>query len=66
MMNPCNKLVTFFITPVSSFRHVSMPFVQRNTGASFQRCMQNYIREKVSQNLEVYIDDIVIQSQKAR
>jgi hypothetical protein len=42
-----------------------MPFGLKNTGATYQRCMQACLKEQIGRNIEVYIDDIVIKSMKA-
>jgi hypothetical protein len=42
-----------------------MPFGLKNAGATYQRCMQACLKEQISHNVEVYIDDIVIKSAKA-
>ena len=39
-----------------------MSFVLQNTRATFQRCTQKCFREKISRNLEVCVDDIVVKS----
>jgi predicted DNA-binding protein (UPF0278 family) len=42
-----------------------MPFGLKNAGATYQRCMQACLKEQISHNVEVYVDDIVIKSVKA-
>jgi hypothetical protein len=42
-----------------------MPFGIKNAGATYQRCMQACLKEQISRNIEVYVDDIVIKSMKA-
>jgi hypothetical protein len=42
-----------------------MPFGLKNTGATYQRCMQACLKQQIGRNAEVYIDDIVIKSAKA-
>jgi hypothetical protein len=51
---------TTFIIPFDYFCYVKMSFRLKNMGATYQRCMQFFFKEQIGQNLEVYIDDIVI------
>jgi hypothetical protein len=44
---------------------MTMPFGLKNTGATYQRCMQACLKEQIGRNIKVYIDDIVIKSAKA-
>jgi hypothetical protein len=41
-----------------------MPFSLKNTGATYQRMMQNYLRNQIGCNIQVYIDDVVITTRK--
>ena len=38
-MKETDQLATSFITPYGLYCYVTMPFVQKNTGATYQRCM---------------------------
>ena len=38
---------TSFITPSGPFWYTSMPFGLKNVGATYQRCMQNYLCEQI-------------------
>jgi hypothetical protein len=42
-----------------------MPFGLKNVEATYQWCMQDFLKEQLSHNIEVYIDDIVIKTTKA-
>jgi hypothetical protein len=42
-----------------------MPFELKSAGATYQQCMQACLKEQISRNIEVYVDDIVIKSTKA-
>jgi hypothetical protein len=42
-----------------------MPFVLKNAGATYQRCMQACLKEQIDRNVEVYVDDIIIKAAKA-
>jgi hypothetical protein len=41
-----------------------MPFGLKNTGATYQRMMQNCLRSQIGCNIQVYIDDVVITTRK--
>jgi hypothetical protein len=64
MMKESDQLATSFITPFGMFCYVMMPFVLRNTGATYQRCMQHVFRDHIGQTVEAYIDDIVVKTKK--
>jgi hypothetical protein len=51
---------TAFITPYSVFCYQVMPFGLKNAGATYQRMMQNCLGSHIGQNIQVYIDDVVI------
>ncbi|XP_021985131.1 uncharacterized protein LOC110881062 [Helianthus annuus] len=53
---------TAFITDEGTFCYTKMPFGLKNAGATYQRFMNAFFREQQGQNLEVYVDDIVIKS----
>jgi hypothetical protein len=55
---------TTFITPYGVFCYQVMPFGLKNAGATYQRMMQNCLRSQIGQNIQVYIDDIVITTRK--
>jgi hypothetical protein len=56
---------TTFITPYDCFCYVKMLFRLMNTGATYQQYMQFYFRGQIGCNLEVYVDDIVVKSQRS-
>jgi hypothetical protein len=41
-----------------------MPFGLKNTGATYQRMMQNCLRSQIFRNIQVYIDNMVITTRK--
>jgi hypothetical protein len=49
-----------FITPYGVFCYQVMSFGLKNVGATYQRMMQNCLRSQIGQNIQVYIDDVVI------
>ncbi|GJR55097.1 reverse transcriptase domain-containing protein [Tanacetum coccineum] len=53
---------TAFITSQRIFYYTKMPFGLINVGATYQRLVDKAFYKQVGQNLEVYIDDLVIKS----
>jgi hypothetical protein len=51
-----------FITLFECFCYIKMLFGLKNTGATYQRCMQSYFKEQIGRNLEVYVDDIIVKT----
>lgn len=43
-----------------------IPFRLKNAGATFQRLVNKVFADQISRNVEAYINDIVIKSQKAK
>ena len=56
---------TAFITPFGCFCYVTMPFGLKNAGATFMRMIQKCLLTQISQNVEAYMDDIVVKSRKS-
>lgn len=56
---------TTFITPFGVYCYNTMPFGLKNAGATYQRMMQNCLKEQIGKNIQVYVDDIVVKSRKA-
>ena len=56
---------TAFITPWGVYCYRTMPFGLKNAGATYQRMMQNCLKEQIGKNAQVYVDDIVVKSKKA-
>jgi hypothetical protein len=59
-----DKEKTAFITPYNVFYYQVMPFGLKNTGATYQRMMQNCLGSQIGRNIQVYIDDVVITTRK--
>jgi hypothetical protein len=55
---------TAFIIPYGVFCYQVMPFGLKNTGATYQRMMQNCLESQIGHNIQVYIDDVVITTRK--
>ena len=43
-----------------------MPFGLKNIGATYQRDMNVIFHDMLGHHMEIYIDDIVVESKKAR
>jgi hypothetical protein len=56
---------TCFIMPFEAFCYIMIPFGLKNTGATYQRCIQNCPHEQIGHNVHAYVDNIVVKSQKS-
>ncbi|SPT16855.1 unnamed protein product [Triticum aestivum] len=63
-LDPADRLKTAFITPFRAFCYLTMTFGLRNAGATFQRCMQKCLLMQLGRNAHVYVDDIVVKTEK--
>ena len=46
---------TSFITPFGVYYYTTMPFGLKNTGATYQRMMQNCLKRQIGRNIQVYL-----------
>ncbi|XP_074559865.1 uncharacterized protein LOC141815896 [Curcuma longa] len=53
-----------FITADGTFCYTVMPFGLKNAGATYQRLMDKIFRHQQGRNIEVYVDDILIKSER--
>ncbi|GJY58171.1 reverse transcriptase domain-containing protein [Tanacetum coccineum] len=53
---------TAFYTPHGVYCYTKMRFGLKNAGATYQRLVDKAFEKQVGQNLEVYVDDLVIKS----
>ncbi|XP_073138233.1 uncharacterized protein [Henckelia pumila] len=51
-----------FVTSGGTFCYVVMPFGLKNAGATYQRMMDRVFKNQLGQNVEVYVDDILVKS----
>ena len=55
---------TAFRTPIGNFYYTVMPLGLKNIGATYQRTMTAIFHDMMHQELENYVDDIVVKSKK--
>ena len=64
MMDKVDLEKTSFITSQGLFCYKVMPFGLKNVGATYQRLVNHMFRPQTGQNVEVYIDDMLVKSAK--
>jgi hypothetical protein len=62
VMNPADQEKTAFITPKGIFCYKVMPFGLKNAGATYQRMITKMFVEGLGKTVEVYINDMVVES----
>ena len=55
---------TAFCTPIGNFYYSVMPFGLKNAGATYQRTMTAMFHDMIHQEIEDYVDDIVVKSKR--
>ena len=63
-MAPKDVEKTAFRTPMGNFYYTVMPFGLKNAGATYQRAMTVIFHDIMHQELEDYMDDIVVKSRR--
>ena len=56
---------TSFITHEGLYCYKVMPFGLKNARATYQRLMNHVLQDHIGKNVEVYVDDIIVKSQKS-
>ena len=64
MMDESDQEKTSFITSRGLFCYKVMPFELKNAGATYQRLMNKMFHDQISQNVEVYVDDMLVKSKE--
>uniref|UniRef100_A0A2N9F9Z4 RNA-directed DNA polymerase n=1 Tax=Fagus sylvatica TaxID=28930 RepID=A0A2N9F9Z4_FAGSY len=59
-MSPRDAEKTAFRTPIGNFYYTVMPFGLKNAGATYQRTMTAMFHDMIHQEIEDYVDDIVV------
>ena len=55
-----------FITHEGLYYYKVIPFRIKNIGPTYQRLMNHVFQNQIGKNVEVYIDDIIVKSQKPK
>jgi hypothetical protein len=53
---------TSFITPFNTYCYKTMSFGLKNAGATYQRAIQTCLGEQIGNNVEAYVDDVVVKT----
>jgi hypothetical protein len=61
-----NEEKTVFITPFGILCYTKMAFGLKNRGATYKKCVHTVLEGQIGWNVEAYIDDIVVKSEKCR
>ena len=61
-MTPEDEEKTAFYTPISVYCYIVMPFGLKNVGATYQRAMQYIFGDMIHEELEDYVDTIIVKS----
>ncbi|RDX78585.1 Retrovirus-related Pol polyprotein from transposon 17.6, partial [Mucuna pruriens] len=62
-MHPYNKSKTAFMTDEGNFFYKVMPFGLKNVGATCQRLIDCIFKDHIGNQVEVYMDDMVVKSE---
>ncbi|XP_012837505.1 PREDICTED: uncharacterized protein LOC105958047 [Erythranthe guttata] len=54
-----------FITSTGTYCYTVMPFGLKNAGATYQRLVDKMFKDQLGRNMEIYVDDMLVKSQKA-
>ncbi|RDY00427.1 hypothetical protein CR513_16390, partial [Mucuna pruriens] len=61
-MHPQDEAKTAFIIDVRAYCYKVMPFGLKNAGATYQHMMDRMFEGMIGADVEVYVDDVVIES----
>ena len=61
-MDEADQEKTSFVTSQGLFCYEVMPFGLKNVGATYQRLVNHMFRPQIGQNVEVYVDDMLVKS----
>jgi hypothetical protein len=57
-----DQIKTAFITPFGTYAYKTMSFGLKNVGATYQRAIKMCFADQLHQNVEAYMDDVVIKT----
>lgn len=60
-----DQIKTAFSTPYGALHYIMMPFGLKNTGVTYQCCMQACLHDQIGRNVQVYVDDIMVKTKKS-
>jgi hypothetical protein len=60
-----DQIKTAFITPYGTYAYKTMSFGLKNAGATYQRAIQMCFADQLHQNVEAYVDDMVIKTRNS-
>jgi len=63
-MQPRDECKTAFMTEMSCYCYKVMPFGLKNAGETYQRLMDRVLVPMIGQNVQAYVDDMVVTSQQ--
>ena len=63
-MDEADQEKTSFVTSQGLFCYKVMPFSLKNVGAMYQRLMNKMFANQIERNVQVYIDDMLVKSQR--
>ena len=55
---------TTFVTNQGLYYYKVMPFELKNTGATYQRLVNQMFEKQIARNVEVYVDDMLVKSKE--
>ena len=65
-MDPSDQEKTPFVTGQGTYYYQAMPFRLKNAGATYQRLVNKMFHKQIRASMEVYIDDMLVKSVKAK
>ena len=65
-MDPNDQEKTSFMTGQGTYCYQVMPFGLKNAGATYQRLVNRMLKKYIGTSMEVYIDDMLVKSVKAK
>ena len=65
-MDPSDQENTSFVTGHGTYCYQVMPFRLKNVGATYQRIVNKMFQKQIGASMEVYIDDMLVKSVKAK
>ena len=65
-MDPNDQEKTTFVTGQGAYCYQVMPFGLKNAGATYQRLVNIMLQKQIRASMEVYIDDMLVKSVKAK